>query len=95
MIDRKHDMHCTNSSDDKENNKNCDNPTEMTGKNKLLTLKHKGLHFEPLIDVLILTLDRNWPENYYYNILNNVYEVQKIYLVENMSTALEFYSKIY
>ena len=46
----------------------------MIGVNKLLILKHEGLHNEPSIDPLMPSLDLNWPENHSCNILDNVDE---------------------
>ena len=52
MINSNYDMHCIESSADKENNKMNENLTDMTGENKLLILNHEDSHFEPLIDPL-------------------------------------------
>ena len=86
-------MSYTDSSTDKETNKNCINPTEMIGKTKLLILKCQELHFEPLIDVLTPKLDMNLPEDNSHNIFNNVDESQKKYLAENMCNFATKFTK--
>ena len=77
MIDSNYDVYHTESSTDKENNKNCANPAEMKYKTRSLTLKHEGIHFEQLVDALMPVLDENWHDNHSYNVFNNVDEGQK------------------
>ena len=57
----------------------------MIGENKSLTLKHGGLHYEPLINRSTTSLDLNWPGNHSYDIFDNA---------DQVSEKLQFCNKI-
>ena len=81
-----HVMHCTESND-KKNRRICVNSNLMIGDKKLIIIMYRGLHYEPTVDLSMLSFDLKWPENLSYNIHKHEKHPKVCPTYENRSLA--------